>query len=304
MSEASQIVSCPHCQTRMRAPASGQAFRCPKCGKQIQLQQTQNSKSTSRPPAKQSGATVPTSVDSVFEFGQAGDFPALTTPPVASFPQLSGKMPGGPNLPARPSANNPNSAANKPTEKKLWLLVAAAIGSFVLLSASVGVAIVVIFGGESATVQPPVAAIAAQANAPAAADPNAIPEMPEKKERPPGAAPYVGLDQIIYKPGDTLGPKEEGSGKRVIGVGKSMQPNEVRTVMWRITNMAGGGDKKAQAEQQLRTINGYVYDSLVIDSQKQVVRLKYKGTVLTARDYRIILEFETELTLDPEPYFP
>ncbi len=49
---------------------------------------------------------------------------------------------------------------------------------------------------------------------------------------------------------------------------------------------------------------GYIPGSLEIDEKNKVVRLKFKGTVLTARDYRTPLELATELQLDPEPSFP
>ncbi len=180
-----------------------------------------------------------------------------------------------------------------------------AVSALVLLGGGGLVAVLLITGKLGSDPAPEVAQ-AAPANA-NPAQPEAAPANQGNGggERGPGDTPYVGLDQIIWKPGDKSRPQEEGSGPRTPLVGHSMQAKEVRTVEWKINqSFAFSGDRKYMGEQAMRGMEGYVPDSLVIDEAQRVVRLKYKGTVLTAGHYRTALELATELTLDQEPRFP
>ncbi len=249
MSGASQVVGCPGCQSKMRVGSAG-TYRCPKCGQSFQIGAPAAAKPAAAPkpqPAARPAAAAPPKP-------QRPTAPVST--PAASF---SSAPLGTPSYAAAPYLQQPaatGATATKPaaakTGNKSTKLILLAVGAVATLLLMVGVVTLAILqpwrSGDqvAAAPQAPAQQAAPQAAQPPAADPaaNAPPaanqaqggDEQDAQSRASGVrnSPYVGLDQVIWKPGDKMPPKQEGSGPRTPLVGHSMQANEVRTVEWKI----------------------------------------------------------------------
>jgi hypothetical protein len=191
----------------------------------------------------------------------------------------------------------PEVGESKPTKgssNKQGIVIAISIGCGLIMCVGIGFATLALLPAPKPQAAPEQVAAAPPPQQPPlqlpATEENWVPSKP-------GA--------IIYKPGDSLGPKAEGSGPRTALLGKAMQANEVRTIMWRIVQAypVPKGERLTAGEGAMRPLPGYIPDSLVIDEPNNIISLKYKGIELVGHDYRTVLELATELNLDPRPRF-